>query len=90
MAVILSIIGIVGAIWILLVLIPAIRMTNSQMRDLGDKSGYLKYEDLEVQAVRNKHAKEFLVQKYIKRGFSAEMSDVLAEKELQDYLENQD
>ena len=90
MTVIFTILGIIGAIWIFIVLIPAIRMTNAQMRDLGDKSGYLKYEDLEVQAVRNKHAKEVLIKKYLKKGFNAYEADILADEELQNYLENND
>mgnify|MGYP001311645474 CR=1 FL=1 len=86
MEIVILILCIIGAIWIFKVLIPAIKMTNAQIRDLGDKSGYLKYEDLEVKSVRNKHAKDFLIKKYLNRGFTKHESNLLAEKELQDYL----
>ena len=88
MTVIITILGIIGAIWIFLVLIPAIRMTNAQMSDLGDDAGHLKYEDLEVQAIRNKHAKDQLIKKYLKKGFNAYEANILADEELQSYLEN--
>ena len=60
------------------------------MRDLGENAGHLKYEDLEVQNIRNMHLKKELVKKYLKKGFSAQDSDLLAEKELLNYLNNND
>ena len=90
MTVIIAFLGIIGAIWILLVLIPAIRMTNTQMRDLGDDAGHLKYEDLKVQTIRNKHIKDQLIKKYLKKGFNSYEADILADEELQSYLKNND
>ena len=60
------------------------------MRDLGENAGHLKYEDLEVQNIRNRHLKKELVKKYLKKGFSDQDSDLLAEKELLNYLNNND
>ena len=69
--------------WVLFkIIIPAVRMTRDQMKDIGEAGKYVKSDDPLVSAAVDNSRFKLLVNKYKRMGYSEEGAKLAAEREL--------
>ena len=82
MEILIIILVVIGG-WVLFkIVIPAIQQTKEQMDDIGDAARYVKSDDPIVQDAVTRNRLMHLIEKYQKRGFSAEGAEEMAKREL--------
>tara|TARA_Y100000310_G_C20498548_1_gene722746 strand:- start:275 stop:550 length:276 start_codon:yes stop_codon:yes gene_type:complete len=82
MEILILILVVVGG-WVLFkIVIPAMQMTREQMKDIGDAGKYVKSDHPIVRDSLAKNRFKFLVNKYMKKGYSRNEALDLAEQEL--------
>ena len=82
MEILILILVIVGVWFLFKILLPSMKMTREQMKDIGEASKYVKSDDPIVSKAVDKTKFNYLVKKYKKKGFSETEAKALANDEL--------